>query len=120
MRFLLDMGIAQSVASWLKNNGHDAIHLNDENLFKLDDELILQKAIQESRIILTSDTDFSQLLALGKITNASVIQFRTSVFTPSNIKEKLGLLFNQFSNQLDESFIITVEDTRMRYRKLPI
>ena len=111
------MGIAQSVASWLISNGHDAVHLNDESLFELDDDRILQKAIKENRIVLTTDTDFSQILALGKIANAAVIQFRTSVFTPTNIKDKLELLFNDFQTQLDEYFILTIEDTRMRYRK---
>ena len=114
------MGISQSVASWLKEQGHDALHLNDENLYNLQDNLILEKAIGEKRIILTSDMDFSQLLAFNKSQQASVIQFRTSSFTSENIKNKLQLLFEKFTNQLDADFIITVEDTRIRYRKLPI
>ena len=94
MRFLLDMGIAQSVAFWLKSQGHDAIHLNDEFLYKLQDIAILEKAVHEKRIILTTDMDFGQLLAFNKTQQASVIQFRTSVFT--------------------------IEDKRTRFRKLPI
>lgn len=120
MRFLLDMGIAQSVALWLKSQGHDAIHLNDEFLYKLQDIAILEKAVHEKRIILTTDMDFGQLLAFNKTQQASVIQFRTSVFTSINIREKLELLFKEFSDQLDGEFIITIEDKRIRFRKLPI
>ncbi|MDB5124939.1 MAG: hypothetical protein JWP94_3068 [Mucilaginibacter sp.] len=120
MRFILDMGIAQSVALWLKVQGHDAIHLNDENLYKLPDASILEKAINEKRIIITTDMDFGQLLAFNKTHQASVIQFRTSVFTPGNIREKLVLLLENFSDQLEGDFIITIEDNRTRFRKLPI
>ena len=120
MRFLLDMGIAQSIASWLKSEGHDAMHLNDEDLYKLPDISIIEKALNEKRIIVTTDMDFGQLLAFNKSHKVSVIQFRTSAFTPLNIRNKLELLFEEFSNQLDEDFIITIEDNRTRFRKLPI
>jgi predicted nuclease of predicted toxin-antitoxin system len=120
LRFILDMGIAQSIALWLKSQGHDAIHLNDENLYKLPDISILEKAINEKRIIITTDMDFGQLLAFNKTQQASVIQFRTSVFTPGNIREKLVSLLENFSDQLDGDFIITIEDNRTRFRKLPI
>lgn len=120
MRFLLDMGISSRVASWLRNQGYDAIHLNDENLFQLPDKVIMEKAMSENRIILTADMDFGQLLALNKLQQASVIQFRVSDFTPINIEAKLELLFKKFADQLDGSFLITIEDYRIRYRKLPI
>jgi len=114
------MGIVQSVSLWLKSQGHDAIHLNDENLFELPDILILEKAVVEKRIILTTDMDFGQLLAFNKSHKVSVIQFRTSTFEPFNIRNKLELLFEEFSNELDGDFIITIEDNRTRFRKLPI
>jgi len=114
------MGIAQSVAAWLKSQGHDAIHLNDESLNKLVDISILEKAIKEKRTVITTDMDFGQLLAFNKHSGASVIQFRTSIFTPDNIRQKLELVFDGFADHLDEGFIITVEDYRIRFRKLPI
>ncbi|WP_295672705.1 DUF5615 family PIN-like protein [uncultured Mucilaginibacter sp.] len=120
MRFLLDMGIAQSVALWLNSQGHNAVHLNDENLYHLPDTLIIEKAIAENRIILTSDMDFGHLLAFNQSQMVSVIQFRTSVFTLENIRTKLEHLFETFSNQLEGNFIITIEDSRIRHRKLPI
>jgi predicted nuclease of predicted toxin-antitoxin system len=120
LRFILDMGIAQSVALWLKSQGYEAIHLNDENLYKLPDISILEKAINEKRIIITTDMDFGQLLAFHRSWHASVIQFRTSDFTPGNIRAKLVSLFENFSDQLDGDFIITIEDNRTRFRKLPI
>jgi predicted nuclease of predicted toxin-antitoxin system len=114
------MGIAQSVSLWLKGRGHDALHLNDEGLYKLEDRYILEKAINENRIILTTDMDFGQLLAIDKLTRPAVIQFRTSDFSSLTILKKLELLFEDFSSRLNEEFIITIEDYRIRYRRLPI
>ena len=114
------MGIASKVAIWLKSLGHDSIHLNDEGLYSLADEDIIEKAINEKRIILTADMDFGQLLSINSIRSVSVIQFRVSDFTPQNIIIKLELLFEKFADQLNSEFIITVEDNRIRYRKLPI
>jgi hypothetical protein len=71
-------------------------------------------------ITLTTDMDFSQLLAFNKSQQASVIQFRTSVFTPVNIRQKLELLFEAFSDQLHGDFTLMIEDNRTRFRKLPI
>lgn len=120
MRFLLDMGIAQSVALWLISQGHDAVHLNDEDLYKLSDNFIIEKAIKEKRTILTSDMDFGQLLAFNKYINVSVIQFRTSSFTPATIRTKLEILFDEFPTQLENDCIITIGDDRIRFRDLPI
>jgi predicted nuclease of predicted toxin-antitoxin system len=114
------MGISASLTNWLNSIGHDAVHLNDEKLFQLPDKLIFQKAIIEKRIILTADMDFGQLLAFNQSGIASVIQFRTSDFKPENIKSKLELLFEKFQDQLDGDFLITIEDNRIRFRKLPI
>jgi predicted nuclease of predicted toxin-antitoxin system len=120
LKFLLDMGIGQSVAVWLNTLGHDAKHLNDENLYDLPDEAIIEKAIAEKRIVITTDMDFGHLLAFDKTKQVPVIQFRTSIFTSLNIRTKLDLLFKEFSNELEDDFIITIEDNRIRFRKLPL
>ena len=36
MRFLADMGVSQRVVTWLQEQGHDATHLRDEGLQKLE------------------------------------------------------------------------------------
>lgn len=59
MKFLGDMGIAQSTIHWLKHRGYDSIHLREQGLHKLPDEKIVEKARKEERIILTFDLDFA-------------------------------------------------------------
>ncbi len=40
MKFLIDMGLAWSAAAFLRDRGHDAIHLRDEGLQRLHDSEI--------------------------------------------------------------------------------
>src|SRR5256885_9436588 len=76
MRFLADMGVSQRVVTWLQEQGHDATHLRDEGLQKLENGDIFTKAFRESRIILTWDLDFTEILALSKTGTVSAVVFR--------------------------------------------
>ena len=51
MKFLLDMGLAQSTAVHLRNVRFDAVHLRDQGLQRRPDNDIVIKAIQENLII---------------------------------------------------------------------
>ena len=58
MRFLADMCMDVRLASWLNSQGHEAIHLRDEGLQRLPNGGIFEKAITESRVVVTFDLDF--------------------------------------------------------------
>ena len=76
MRFLADMGVALRVVEWLREQRHDAAHLRDENLQRMPDADIFQKAATEGRILLTFDLDFGEIVALSGQKNLSVVLFR--------------------------------------------
>ena len=44
MQFLADMGVSQHVVTWLREQGHDATHLRDEDLQTLENGAIFTKA----------------------------------------------------------------------------
>jgi len=66
MRFLADMGVDARVVQWLKERGHDALHLRDEGLHRLPNGEIFNKAAREHRVLLTFDLDFGEIVALTK------------------------------------------------------
>jgi predicted nuclease of predicted toxin-antitoxin system len=65
MRFLADMGVAQRIVEWLRAAGHDAVHLRDQGLQRMPNGEIFQKAASESRIVLTFDLDFGEIVSLS-------------------------------------------------------
>ncbi len=61
MRFLADMGISPITVAFLRGLGHDALHLHEQALDRLQDPAILGKARDEGRILLTHDLDFPKV-----------------------------------------------------------
>jgi predicted nuclease of predicted toxin-antitoxin system len=66
------MGVSQTTVEALRTAKHDAVHLRDEGLIRLPDPKIAAKAVAESRIVLTFDLDFGDILAIAGSTAPSV------------------------------------------------
>jgi predicted nuclease of predicted toxin-antitoxin system len=120
MRFLADMGVAQSTVQWLRNEGHDAVHLREENLHRLPNGAIFEKAYAESRIILTFDLDFGEIIALSGGKPVSVILFRLHNTTAAHVRERLKKVLEDSGDDLEKGAIVVVEESRHRTRRLPI
>lgn len=120
MRFLADMGVSQQVVEWLRTRGHDAAHLRDEDLQRLPDSEIFQKARREKRVVLTFDLDFGEILAASGDEIVSVILFRLRNTRAAFVIQRLDDVLNRSSDELSQGPIAVVEDGRYRVRKLPI
>jgi predicted nuclease of predicted toxin-antitoxin system len=120
MRFLADMGVSQRVVEWLRNAGHDAVHLRDEGLQTLPNGEIFQKAAREQRMVLTFDLDFGEILAACGGQVVSVILFRLRNTRANTVIQRLDDVLAQSSTDLSQGALVVVEDGRHRVRKLPI
>ena len=120
MRFLADMGVSQRVVTWLQDPGHDAIHLRDEGLQTLADGEIFTKAVRESRIILTWDLDFTEILALSKTGIVSAVVFRLMNTRSDHVIARLERVLSESAQDLEEGAIVSVEEGRHRVRPLPL
>lgn len=120
MRFLADMGISMSTVRFLLERGHDATHLRDEGLFRLEDSKIVVKARTEGRIVLTFDLDFGGIMASSPAAQPSVILFRLSNQTPSSVNPRLDALITASAEELAAGAFVTVDDQGYRLRTLPL
>lgn len=120
MKFLLDMGLAQSTARFLRQQGYDALHLRDQDLQRLDDAIIIAKAVAETRIILTHDLDFGRFIALGRYQVPSVITFRMSDMRACQVDLRLAKVLSRFAAELLDGAMISVTDQSIRVRQLPV
>ena len=120
MRFLADMGVDIRVVDWLRSQGHEAVHLRQEQLHRLPDKDVFAKAIAETRIIITFDLDFGEILALSGNTTVSVILIRLHDTRTPNVVRRLSDVIAVDSDSLNRGAIIVVEDARHRVRDLPI
>ena len=120
MRFLADMGISPATAAFLRDLGHDSLHLSDERLHRAADPDILQKARNEGRVLLTHDLDFGELIAASEAKLPSVIVFRLRDMRPHQVNHYLEQILSDHSDSLEQGAIISVTEKRIRVRSLPI
>ena len=120
MKFLADMGISPKTVTFLRDMGHDSLHLRDEHLERAEDPVILEKALNEERVLLAHDLDFGELIAASAARLPSVIIFRLRDMRPHRVNEYLQRIIADHSDSLEKGVIISVTENRVRVRSLPI
>jgi len=85
------------------------------------DGAIFARAKQESRVVVSADTDFGTSLALTQDTKPSVILFRRGRGRrPDQQAELLLLNLPAMEMALENGCVVVIEDARLRIRALPI
>ena len=120
MNFLANMGISPATVAFLRELGHEAVHLHELGLDRMPDPAILDRARRDRQVILTNDLGFGDLLAHSGAGLPSVIIFRLSDMRPTSVNAHLGLALSKFGDDLAAGAILSVTDHRIRVRRLPI
>jgi predicted nuclease of predicted toxin-antitoxin system len=120
MKLLLDAGMPRSAAGLLQAAGIDAVHVGDVGHATSEDEIILQFARDNDRIVVTLDADFHTLLALSGASTPSVIRIRIEGLRAQELVEVLHKVLAQCSADLQHGAAVSVQETRIRIRHLPI
>ncbi|MBG1269591.1 DUF5615 family PIN-like protein [Nostoc sp. WHI] len=61
MKFLIDVNASRALGNWLQDIGHEVVYVSDTDP-EMRDEHILEWAVMEQRIIMTTDNDFEQMI----------------------------------------------------------
>jgi predicted nuclease of predicted toxin-antitoxin system len=121
VKLLLDANLSPEVGRRLKEAGHDAIHVADIGLLTAADPEILRTAAKEERILLTADSDFGALLALGSLASPSVLLLRSADhLRPAEQAELIAINLPSISAELARGAIASLTRDRLRVRELPI
>jgi len=120
MKFLIDMPISPAVAAWLVEKGHNAIHVSSVGLGCASDARILEKAMEESRIVITADLDFPRLLAISSESGPGIILFRGGNYSEDEMVALLKRTLAIVAEEELEKSIVVVDKTRVRKRHLPL
>ena len=120
LRFLVDMNLPSKTTTNLQQQGWDALRVSQVLPMDTEDPKILEFARQQNRVIITQDLDFSSLLALGGYEKPSLITFRLSMPDSETITRKLLEIVPHIEDRLAERCAVTIDDRRVRVRRLPI
>jgi predicted nuclease of predicted toxin-antitoxin system len=120
VRFLIDECISARLASYLQDAGHDAVHVLQEGLGGAPDSEIMAEAARQQRVVISTDTDFGELLAQQSATTPSVLLFRRTRHDPRTLADTLLANLADAAQYLDEGAIVVITKDRMKLRRLPI
>ena len=98
----------------------EAIHWSAVGVSNAPDREITAWAKYHNYVILTHDLDFGTILAVSQASAPSVIQIRTQNLLSLDFQTLLMRVLRQFTNELENGALITVEPNRAKIRILPI
>lgn len=120
MRFLIDQCISPRLADWLMTSGHDAIHVRLLRLSRASDEEVFALAIQQDRIIVTSDLDFSRVLALSGRDRPGLILFRAGNVTDEQMLHLTAFVLSKVPEDQIVRSVVVVDEYALRVAPLPL
>lgn len=112
MRFVVDECTGPAVSAWLSSQGND-VYCVYSNSPGSDDELVLQQAYDEDRILITCDKDFGDLIFREGRAHHGVILLRLADPSPTNLIKAVEALLNQANVSLVDRFVV-VSDAGIR------
>jgi predicted nuclease of predicted toxin-antitoxin system len=108
MKFMVDECVGPSVADWLRFLGYDVLSSFDD-LRGLADDMVLQKACLEDRIVITCDKDFGDMVFRQQMNHYGVILLRLNDERPTNKIRVIKEVIENYSKDLFGNFIVATE-----------
>lgn len=116
MKFLADENIPLAVVTFLRKQGHDVASITQVSPGSTDASVLL-KAEEEHRILVTSDTDFGELVYHVGKQHAGVILLRLDDERSTNKIRVLRKLLKMHAADLSDAFVVVTETTVRIRRK---
>jgi len=117
MKFLANENFPKASFKILTQAGFDIIHVNDE-FPSVKDEEVMERAIEDGRIILTFDSDYGNLVFVKGMKAEGVIYLRLVDFLPKYPGELLKEIL-QSDEYIFEGNFTVIDENRIRQRTLP-
>lgn len=114
MKFLLDVNASGAVAHWLIQLGHDVAEVAQKDPRMSDDE-ILRWAVRESRILVTTDNDFEEMIWRQGKPHCGVLRLEN--LPRSERKALLYDVLDRHSRDLESGAIVIALSTKFRVRR---
>lgn len=114
------MPISPKTVEHLRGMGHESARLSDLDMQGAEDEEVVDYARRQNAVILTMDLDFGGFLAQGIWDKPSVITFRLKNPEVARINRILEERLHSIEEYLERGALVTVEETRIRVRELPV
>lgn len=115
LKIYLDQMFGIDVAEALRGEGHDIVRASEIGQSRADDEQILQKAIAESRILITLDEHFGDWVILPLKRHPGVIRIKASPTTSKNVLDILLPFLRIHSSEQFKDRLVILSQKRVKW-----
>ncbi len=116
MQFLVDESAGSAIAAHLLGLGHDVLEVV-QFMPQADDAVILARAVQESRIVVTNDKDFGELVFRSGQAHGGIVLLRLHDESSANRVRVMQAVLDQCGDTLPNQFVVATE-TQIRVRRM--
>ncbi|MDE2937672.1 MAG: DUF5615 family PIN-like protein [Chloroflexota bacterium] len=117
MRFKLDENLSPTIARLLREAGHDASTVAEQGLAGAEDPDVASVCLDEGRILLTLDLDFSDVRAYPPHRYPGLIVLRISSQAPRRQLDVVSRMLPSLSGSSLQGQLWIVDDSRIRIRE---
>lgn len=114
------MNLSPEWTGVLQAEGWDAVHWSSIGKPNAPDIEIFAYARNNGYTVFTHDLDFGSILASTNAKSPSVIQIRVQNITPEYLSEFVVAAIRQFTTQLENGALITINKNKLRAKILPL
>lgn len=118
MKLLLDQDVYAVTARFLSDLGHDVVPVALIGLAQAEDEEILRVAQEQSRILVTRDRDFGNLVFVQAL-GAGVLYLRILPSTQNAVHAELERVLSTYTEEELARAFVVIEAAGHRIRRLP-
>jgi predicted nuclease of predicted toxin-antitoxin system len=116
MQFKIDENLPIELAELLINAGYDAQTANDQRLQGTKDSILMDVCKSENRILVTLDTDFSDIRAYPPKEFCGIIVLRVRIQAKHHIIKVFSSIIQLISREPLIQHLWIVEETKIRIR----
>lgn len=120
MKLLIDMNLSPRWVDYFSGQGVKAVHWSAAGSSNAPDSVLLDWASQNGYWIFMHDLDFGAILAARHQMGPSVIQARVEDVHPDRLGPDILLQLKQFDSVLHKGALISLDESRVRVRLLPL
>lgn len=116
MQFKIDENLSIEIAELLINAGHNAKTVNEQQLQGVRDPILIDVCKRENRVLVTLDTDFSDIRAYPPQEFSGIIVLRVGSQAKQHIIKVFQNIISLFQREPLNQHLWIVEETRIRIR----
>lgn len=108
MKFLVDECTGTAVVDCLRDQGHDVVAVA-EVMPQANDDKILERAVSQSRILVTNDKDFGGMIYRGGRAHRGVLLLRLRDERAENRVRIVKIVLAQMGERLRNHYVVATE-----------